>query len=81
MHNSLDFLAKKYLGYGKKSNKPEQFCTQNNLKGDFRQHLYRMPFSMVEDYVLGDVDEPILIFEYQKAIMEAEDTFDLFEME
>lgn len=81
MHNSLDHLARKYLGYGKKASKPQQFCDENNLRGDFRQYLYKMPFFMVEDYVLGDVDEPILIFEYQKAIMESEETFELFEME
>lgn len=81
MHNNLDFLAKKYLGYGKVAGKPQKFCEENNLRGDFRQWLYKMPFYMVEEYVLGDVDEPILIFEKQEAIMHEEETFDLFEME
>lgn len=84
-HNSLDHLAKKYLGYGKVAEKPIQFCIDNNLpytgRHDFREWLYKMPYALVEDYVLGDVDEPIKIFEYQKPIMEAENTWDLFIME
>lgn len=81
MHNNLEFLAQKYLGIGKRATRPEKFCADNSLKGDFRQWLFKMPFSMVEDYVLGDAEIPILIFEKQLAILQAEETFDLFEME
>ena len=85
MHNSLDHLAKKYLGIGKIAEKPIQFCIDNNLpytgKHDFREWLYKMPFSMVEEYAIGDVDEPIKIFEFQKPIMEAENTWNLFLLE
>ena len=84
-HNSLDHLAKKYLGYGKVAEKPIQFCIDNNLPytggHDFREWLYKMPFKLVEDYVLGDVDEPIKIFEFQKLILEETECWDLFLLE
>jgi len=80
-HYSLDYISKKYLGVGKTSALPEKFCIENNLKGDFRAHLYRMPYILVKDYAIGDVEEPIKIMTIQKKILEKEELFELFELE
>lgn len=80
-HYSLDFLAKKYLGIGKVKNLPEKFCYDNNLKGDFRKWLWKMPYWMVRDYAIGDVDEPVGIFRIQWNLLHQQSLLPLLHME
>ncbi len=78
---SLDFQAKKYLGHGKTDDKTKEFCKNANLKGDPRQWLYKMPYAIVREYVLGDITEPIEIFKIQWQEMHNQDLLPIFNME
>lgn len=80
-HYNLDFIAKKYLGEQKYSNKPRQFCEEYNLRGDFRAWLYKMPYSMVREYGIGDADLPIKIWKKQEPLIREQDLYDLFLLE
>lgn len=77
----LDALAKKYLGVGKVSDKPVAFCAKQGWKGDFRKWLYKMPYELVRDYALGDVLEPLMIFDKQWTLMKEQGLIDIFKLE
>lgn len=77
----LDTLAHKYLGIGKVADKPKEYCLEHGLKGDFRKWLYKMPYSLVREYALGDVLEPLAIFDKQWKIMKEQELLDVFRME
>ena len=65
-HYNLDFLAEKYLGLHKEKSEIETFCEANNLKGDARNHLHRMPHQVVRRYAMADVALPFKVFfDYQ----------------
>lgn len=76
---SLDSLAEKYLGEHKRNEKTVQFCIDNRLpvkkKGHERKWLWKMPYELVRDYVLGDVDQPFRIFEKQQVFLKKEHMF------
>lgn len=80
---NMEFMANKYLGIGKGKRKslPEQFCEENRLKGDFRQWLWKMPYSLVREYGIGDAEIPIKIFNIQRPMLEEQDLMDLFDLE
>ena len=78
---SLDNLAKKYLGYGKTKSTIEKFCEDHGMKGDARKWLYMMPYDVVRPYVLGDIEEPLDIFEKQWAIMKEQGLLDVYHIE
>lgn len=80
-HYSLDALAHKYLGEGKKKEIPEEVCERNGWKGDFRKHLWRMRYEEVRDYAIGDARQPILILRKQIEEMRNQDLLSLYEME
>lgn len=78
---NMDYMAHKYLGIGKEKTEIDKFCADNNLKGDSRKWLWKMPYSLVRKYAIMDVILPICIFERQKPILEEQDLLDLFELE
>jgi len=78
---SLDTLANKYLGVGKVKDLPQAYCDAHNLKGDFRKWLYKMPYVLVREYAMGDVTEPLAIFEMQWKLMEEQELLPVFNME
>ena len=78
---TLESMSQQYLGYGKTKSGPEQFCEERGLKGDFREHLYMMPYSLVREYVLGDVEQPLLILDKQLKIIEEEGLRRVYDME
>jgi DNA polymerase I-like protein with 3'-5' exonuclease and polymerase domains len=78
---NLEFMGKKYFGKGKVRSKPEQFCEQNGLRGDFRKWLHKMPYEVVRDYGAGDADLPIHILGKQMSMLVEQEMGDLFELE
>jgi len=78
---SLEFIARKYLGIGKTSSRPEQFCKENGFKGDFRTWLWKMPHSLVREYAMDDSDLPLKIDAIQESIIEKEQMTGLYDME
>ena len=80
-HYSLDFQANKYLGEGKKNDEMEAWCKERNLKGDPRIHLYKMPYSMVRKYAIGDVQQPLDIFKQQLPELQKQNLMPVYQME
>ena len=82
-HYNLDFMGKKYFGEqgGKAKKQLEDFCYANGFKGDVRKYLWKMPFYMVEEYAIQDVDLPMAIWKIQKAKLIEEDMLDLMHLE
>lgn len=78
---NLDFMSEKYLQLGKVKAKPEAICEIEGWKGDFRKHLWRMSYTDVRDYAIGDVVLPIKIFELQWKLMSQQDLLSLFHLE
>jgi DNA polymerase-1 len=78
---NLDFLSHKYLNKGKAKSKIDSICEANGWKGDSRQHLWRMSYKDVKDYVLGDVNNPLEIFEKQESIMKDQGLENIYDIE
>lgn len=76
---NLDELGKKYLGYGKKKSKLEEWAENEGLKGDVRQHLKKaceeVP-KLVEEYVKEDAAIACLVWEKQKEVLERRGTLE-----
>ena len=82
-HYNLDFMGKKYFGDqgGKAKDKLDRFCYDNGLKGDVRKHLWKMPYYLVEEYALQDVNLPFAIWKIQEPRLIEEDLDDLMRLE
>ncbi len=80
-HYNLDFIGKKYCGEGKSNEKLERFCYDNGLNGDIRKHLWKMPYYLVEEYAIQDVDLPFKIWKLQEPILLEEELMDLMTLE
>jgi len=78
---TLDSLALQYLKRGKAKGKPQAFCEANGLKGDFREHLYMMPYEMVREYAAEDSAEPLEIIDQQLRIIEEQNLRQVYDME
>lgn len=78
---SLDTLAKKYLNKQKFKSEIEVFCEENKLKGDPRQHLYKMPKDLVGEYAKQDTALPLQIFPLQKKELQKQSLYELYKME
>ncbi len=78
---SLDFQANKYLGIGKEKTEIDAFCEENDLKGDPRKWLWKMPSFLVEKYAIADVELPLKIFDKQWQIMNEENLTSIFLLE
>ena len=57
------------------------FCEENNLKGDSRKYLFKMPYELVRKYAMADVELPLQIFEKQLKIMEEEELLTVYDIE
>lgn len=72
--DSLDTLSWKYLKYGKKKERIEEWVRDNkSKKGDFRKYLQDAPWDMLEEYVSGDADNPVKIWRKQLTLLKKED--------
>ena len=80
-HYSLDFLSLKYLGMEKFKTEIDQFCTDNNLKGDSRGWLWKMPYKLVRQYAIVDVLNPLAIFKKQWKVLCDEDLLEVLHLE
>lgn len=78
---SLDKLGLKYLNKGKRKSIPEKICKENNWKGDFRKHLWKMSYKDVREYALEDSIMPIKIFKEQYKILKEEDLLYIYNIE
>lgn len=78
---SLNFMGEKYLGIKKYKDEIDEFCEQNNLKGDSRRWLWKMDYSLVKKYAIQDVKLPLQIFKIQWNILQKENLLPLFHME
>ena len=72
--HSLDTLSWKYLKYGKKKERIEEWVHENvSSKGDFRQHLKDAPWDLLEEYVKGDAKNPVKIWRKQLTLLKQQD--------
>lgn len=72
--DSLDTLSWKYLKYGKKKERIEEWVHENvSSKGDFRQHLADAPWELLDEYVSGDAKNPVKIWRKQLTLLKKED--------
>ena len=72
--DSLDTLSWKYLKYGKKKERIEEWVHENvSSKGDFRQHLAIAPWDLLTEYVGGDAKNPVKIWRKQLTLLKKED--------
>ena len=81
---ALDLLGAEYLGEGKSSEALYRWCSAaygGNPDEKQRGNIYRAPVSLVGPYAEGDVDLPLRIFEKQKARLEKEDLWSIFDLE
>lgn len=78
---SLDTMAFKYLGKKKAKARPEAICEANGWKGDFRQHLWRMPYADVYEYGKADAAYPAKIIRIQQKLLAAQELEEVFQLE
>lgn len=84
---NLDFLGKKYLGFGKKKDEIQDYCDKHQLWGkhetkkDPRKHLYKMPTDLVGKYAKIDAEVTLKVFEKQLPILRREDLINVFDLE
>lgn len=78
---SLENLAKKYGVGEKKIDLIGEYCSSHNFKGEPRQHIWKMPSTVVAPYVMGDLHLPIEIFKKQRIELERQKLYDLYRME
>ena len=68
--HTLDTLSWKYLEYGKKKERIEDWVHENvSKKGDFRQHLKDAPWDLLVEYVSGDAKNPVKIWRKQLTLL------------
>lgn len=78
---NLEFLGRKYLGRGKVKSGLEQWAEDNELRGDFRKHLKDAPWDLLKEYAADDAELPVLIYEKQLPILEAQGLMKPFEVD
>lgn len=80
---NLDFMGQKYFGPqgGKAKDDIQKFCDDNNLKGDPRKWLYKMPYYLVREYAIQDVDLPFNIWKIQEPKLIEEELDELMRLE
>ena len=81
---SLNALAGKYPGETKTDGNLYQYCqSQFGGKADRSQakNIWRCPFSMVEQYALGDVELPLKIHAIQLKIIKEQNLFEVWQTE
>ena len=72
--HSLESVSQKYLKYGKNKDRIEDWIKQNvSAKGDFRQHLERAPYELLEEYVKVDAKNPVKVWRKQLTLLKQQD--------
>ena len=72
--HSLESVSQKYLKYGKNKDRIEEWIKQNvSAKGDFRQHLEKAPYDLLEDYVKVDAKNPVKVWRKQLTLLKQQD--------
>ena len=68
---SLDSVSWKYLRYGKKKERIEEWVKDNvdGAKGDFRKYLDKAPWNLLEEYVAGDAKNPVHVWKKQLTLL------------
>ena len=77
----LDALDVEYLDKHKTSSKPQQYADDNGWKGDFRTHLWRMPFETVREYGTDDADDVLRILPKQLRRLDEQGLRPLYDVE
>ena len=71
---SLETVSWKYLRYGKRKDRIEEWVRENvSQRGDFRQHLREAPWELLEEYVTGDAKNPVKVWRKQLTLLKRED--------
>lgn len=78
---SLDALGHIYIGEGKEKNELETMCKLAGCKGDFREHLHKLPYEKVRLYGKDDPKKTVRIFEKQLSILKEQELVDVYRME
>lgn len=72
--HSLESVSQKYLKYGKNKDRIEEWVKQNvSAKGDFRQHLEKAPYDLLEEYVKVDAKNPVKVWRKQLTLLKQQD--------
>ena len=72
--HSLESVSQKYLNYGKNKDRIEEWIKQNvSAKGDFRQHLEKAPYGLLEEYVKVDAKNPVKVWRKQLTLLKQQD--------
>ena len=72
--HSLESVSQKYLKYGKNKDRIEEWIKQNvSAKGDFRQHLEKAPYDLLEEYVKVDAKNPVKVWRKQLTLLKQQD--------
>ena len=72
--HSLESVSQKYLKYGKNKDRIEEWIKQNvSAKGDFRQHLEKAPYELLEEYVKVDAKNPVKVWRKQLTLLKQQD--------
>jgi len=78
---SLDSLAERYLGEGKKTDEIQSWADARGLKGDARAHLYLMPADLVGRYCVADAYKTLDIFKIQHGLLDNQNLLQVYDME
>lgn len=78
---NLGALGQRHLGEGKRDGKLKQICDAAGYKGAVQEHIWRLKASDVEEYVMGDVELPIRVFNKQKRLLKKDGLWELFMLE
>lgn len=72
--HTLETVSKKYLNYGKKKERIEEWVKQNvSAKGDFRKYLEDAPWDLLQEYVEGDAKNPVKVWRKQLTKLKEQD--------
>ena len=77
---NLQSVAKSYLGESKVTDKMYAWAKQA-YSGEPGANIWRCPVGLVGPYAEGDVDLPLRIFQKQRAALESENLWDLYQIE
>lgn len=73
--HSLESVSQKYLKYGKKTDRIEEWIMKNvaHAKGDFRKYLSKAPYDLLCEYVATDAKNPVKVWKKQLTLLKEQD--------
>lgn len=78
---SLENIAQKHLGESKVEDELMTYLKTHFGKKHPKANIWRAPGNVVRNYAIGDVDLPLRIFAKQKAELEKQNLWELFQLE